>query len=523
MKRPEEAAAAKMAGARVAGDREATSDGLKPIGSAPSTSGQQRQTFSLKQLAASSRKKRSSVQEQCKVVGGSSGSRFARLFDNNRNLDSNWSSSSSAENSCGSEQSDAQQVNRRASDSNAGRLNEEAADESDGLEGSGDESSFNDDVDDDSGADDDSDAASERSSSARGPRRANSRRNRARRPSGCNCEPLINKLDADGLQVTDVDLVSYKDLCQMEQQHRARQTNLSHRRHLEARGSSAAFASAHSSALISHLRRSSLQEESGAYYQLCTSGDEQLIRQKYVWYPPSLKQLALVDQFFASFAKDKIPYQLIEQQASKEPQHPASGSYRDEQISFQLPRQDISLDYCSYAISEQSRLAYLQFVDKRNSQALNVGTALQLGCSHSSKPSAGPFQSGEQAKLLQSQQEQQVGAQRCRRCLVRLEDKQLAVMAPSFIIGSALYPSKIHCQPDPSTAPSTDLSAPINAALFHPNCFTCAACKEFLVDLVYCLRDNKLYCLRHYGESLRPRCNWCQEVSIRAERWRSGV
>ena len=61
--------------------------------------------------------------------------------------------------------------------------------------------------------------------------------------------------------------------------------------------------------------------------------------------------------------------------------------------------------------------------------------------------------------------------------------------------------------------PQMLVGRPTNVALFHPTCFTCSTCKEFLVDLVYCLRDNKLYCLRHYGESLRPRCNWCQEVS----------
>lgn len=136
-------------------------------------------------------------------------------------------------------------------------------------------------------------------------------------------------------------------------------------------------------------------------------------------------------------------------------------------------------------------------------------------------------------------------ALKCRRCLVRFEDCELAVVAPNFLIASgSLYRplSRVHlpevasdisaAAPSAATTQNTRSNSSIgissknsyssvvatdsalNCALFHPKCFTCSTCREFLIDLVYCLRDNKLYCLRHYGDSIRPRCSWCQEVSL---------
>ena len=46
---------------------------------------------------------------------------------------------------------------------------------------------------------------------------------------------------------------------------------------------------------------------------------------------------------------------------------------------------------------------------------------------------------------------------------------------------------------------------------WHPACFICSHCEELLVDLVYCFKDNSLYCERHYAELVR-RCAACDEV-----------
>ena len=48
---------------------------------------------------------------------------------------------------------------------------------------------------------------------------------------------------------------------------------------------------------------------------------------------------------------------------------------------------------------------------------------------------------------------------------------------------------------------------------WHPECFKCSVCNESLVDLVYCIKNNNIYCVRHYGETMRPRCFSCDEVS----------
>lgn len=50
--------------------------------------------------------------------------------------------------------------------------------------------------------------------------------------------------------------------------------------------------------------------------------------------------------------------------------------------------------------------------------------------------------------------------------------------------------------------------------LWHPDCFECSECNNLLIDLTYCVHDDKLYCERHYAEQLKPRCAACDEVSI---------
>lgn len=49
--------------------------------------------------------------------------------------------------------------------------------------------------------------------------------------------------------------------------------------------------------------------------------------------------------------------------------------------------------------------------------------------------------------------------------------------------------------------------------LWHPACFVCCTCTELLVDMIYFWKKGKLYCGRHYGDSEKPRCGGCDEVS----------
>lgn len=53
----------------------------------------------------------------------------------------------------------------------------------------------------------------------------------------------------------------------------------------------------------------------------------------------------------------------------------------------------------------------------------------------------------------------------------------------------------------------------VESVMWHPKCFTCSTCNSLLVDLTYCVHDDKIYCERHYAEMLKPRCAGCDEVS----------
>lgn len=77
-------------------------------------------------------------------------------------------------------------------------------------------------------------------------------------------------------------------------------------------------------------------------------------------------------------------------------------------------------------------------------------------------------------------------SQICPKCKEIIELRSLAVLAPKF--GDSM--------------------------LWHPDCFECSECNNLLIDLTYCVHDDKLYCERHYAEQLKPRCAACDEVSM---------
>ncbi|KRZ20728.1 Testin, partial [Trichinella pseudospiralis] len=47
---------------------------------------------------------------------------------------------------------------------------------------------------------------------------------------------------------------------------------------------------------------------------------------------------------------------------------------------------------------------------------------------------------------------------------------------------------------------------------WHPMCFRCSVCNEYLADLIYFYKNGKIFCGRHFGESLCARCAGCDEV-----------
>lgn len=60
---------------------------------------------------------------------------------------------------------------------------------------------------------------------------------------------------------------------------------------------------------------------------------------------------------------------------------------------------------------------------------------------------------------------------------------------------------------------SSEAEKSIKSNNWHSACFRCSVCDELLVDLVYCMKNNNLFCVRHYDETVKPRCVACDEVS----------
>ncbi|XP_035207595.1 prickle planar cell polarity protein 3-like isoform X2 [Stegodyphus dumicola] len=66
------------------------------------------------------------------------------------------------------------------------------------------------------------------------------------------------------------------------------------------------------------------------------------------------------------------------------------------------------------------------------------------------------------------------------------------------------------------------LPAAGSARVYHPSCFVCSVCLEFLVDLIHCIDvKGDVYCIRHYCEKMKFRCHACDEL-IFASRYVKG-
>lgn len=47
---------------------------------------------------------------------------------------------------------------------------------------------------------------------------------------------------------------------------------------------------------------------------------------------------------------------------------------------------------------------------------------------------------------------------------------------------------------------------------WHPECFKCNKCEEHLVDLQCYYSNGQIYCGRHHAETIKPRCDACDEI-----------
>uniref|UniRef100_A0A0A1XJS9 Four and a half LIM domains protein 2 n=1 Tax=Zeugodacus cucurbitae TaxID=28588 RepID=A0A0A1XJS9_ZEUCU len=168
----------------------------------------------------------------------------------------------------------------------------------------------------------------------------------------------------------------------------------------------------------------------------------------YTWVPPGIRASSRINRYFEQLPLDKVPKIGAE-----------GARYREQQIAYQLPKQDLSLQHCKH-LEEQHEASFEDFVTARNEIALDIGYIKDA-----------PYD------------------EHCAHCEGEINTGEMVVAAPKFV----------------------------ESVMWHPRCFTCSTCNELLVDLTYCVHEDKIYCERHYAEMLKPRCTGCDELIFSGE------
>ncbi|XP_034108523.1 prickle planar cell polarity protein 3 isoform X1 [Drosophila nasuta] len=168
----------------------------------------------------------------------------------------------------------------------------------------------------------------------------------------------------------------------------------------------------------------------------------------YTWVPPGVRVSSRVNRYFDQLPEEKVPRLGSE-----------GARVREQQISYQLPKQDLSLEHCKH-LEVQHEASFEDFVTARNEIALDIAYIKDA-----------PYD------------------EHCAHCDNEIAAGELIVAAPKFV----------------------------ESVMWHPKCFTCSTCNELLVDLTYCVHDDKVYCERHYAEMLKPRCTGCDELIFSGE------
>ncbi|CAF1090295.1 unnamed protein product [Didymodactylos carnosus] len=131
--------------------------------------------------------------------------------------------------------------------------------------------------------------------------------------------------------------------------------------------------------------------------------------------------------------------------------------YRTKKLEEQLPPHDSDPKHCRY-LTEEEKNELKIFSEQQRQSALGRGTAKQISLTQPSLTCCG--------------------------CQKSIESGSVAVHAERG--GRNGY--------------------------WHPQCFACKICKEFLANLIYYYKDGNLYCGRHHAELYKPRCSACDEI-----------
>ncbi|XP_043648977.1 prickle planar cell polarity protein 3 isoform X3 [Drosophila teissieri] len=168
----------------------------------------------------------------------------------------------------------------------------------------------------------------------------------------------------------------------------------------------------------------------------------------FTWVPPGARASTRINRYF-----EQLPDELVPRLGSE------GACSRERQISYQLPKQDLSLEHCKH-LEVQHEASFEDFVTARNEIALDIAYIKDA-----------PYD------------------EHCAHCDNEIAAGELVVAAPKFV----------------------------ESVMWHPKCFTCSTCNQLLVDLTYCVHDDKVYCERHYAEMLKPRCAGCDELIFSGE------
>ncbi|XP_019644167.1 PREDICTED: prickle-like protein 3 [Branchiostoma belcheri] len=134
---------------------------------------------------------------------------------------------------------------------------------------------------------------------------------------------------------------------------------------------------------------------------------------------------------------------------------------RQRNLVLQLPLQDFDEDFCGSELTDAERRDFKLFRQKRDYQSYGMGTV----------------------------RESIERDMKCYKCEGTIPEGGIAVTTS-------------HTGPE---------------VCWHPGCFCCSTCQILLVDLLYFYRGSAIYCGRHYGESLHPRCYGCDELIFAGE------
>lgn len=81
----------------------------------------------------------------------------------------------------------------------------------------------------------------------------------------------------------------------------------------------------------------------------------------YTWVPSGILTSAKIQRYFESLPSEKVPKLGT-----------SGDKWRDKQLAYQLPKQDLAMTYCKN-IEEENRASFEDFVSMRNEIALDIG------------------------------------------------------------------------------------------------------------------------------------------------------